>query len=233
MSLFEPAEVACPACGTTMEFNLAASVNADRRPDLRLEILAGSFQRVACGACGTLVRLPPALTYMDVARGQWILTKPAADFADWTALEDIARQTFDLSYGPAASGPAQAIGKGLRPRIVFGWAALREKLLAAEEGIDDVLLELAKLAALRTVTGAPLNDESELRLVDADGDVLTLAWLVSETEQELADLQLQRSSLTAISSDEAWTPLRARLNEALFVDFGRLLLPADHGRPAR
>ncbi len=227
MSLFEPAEVPCPACGALLEFDLATSVNADRRPDLRLEILAGTFQRLACPACATLVRLPPALTYMHVAKGQWILAKPAAEFANWAQLEAIARQTFELAYGAAASRPAQLIGRGLRPRIVFGWAALREKLLAAEEGIDDVLLELLKLAALRNVSGAALNDESELRLLDADADTLTLAWLVSETEQELSSLQLPRSALAGIAADTAaWAPLRARLSAALFGDFGRLLLAA-------
>ena len=226
MSLFEPAEVPCPACGATLTFELSASVNADRRPDLRLEILTGTFQQVTCESCGGVTRMPPTLTYMDVARGQWILAKPAADYADWTLLEAIARQTFDLSYGAAASAPARIIGRSLRPRIVFGWAALREKLLASEEAIDDVTLELLKLAAVRQISGAPLNDESELRLVDADGDELILAWLMSETERELSSLRLPRSALAGIAADAAaWTPLRARLTEALFVDFGRLLLP--------
>jgi hypothetical protein len=225
MSIFEPAEVPCPACGAMLTFDLSASVNADRRPDLRLDILAGTFQQVTCDGCSGVTRLPPALTYMDVKRGQWILAKPAADFGNWTLLEAIARQAFELSYGAAASAPARTIGRGLRPRIVFGWAALREKLLAKEEGIDDVSLELLKLAAVRQISGAPLNDETELRLVYADEETLTLAWLISETERELSSLELPRSSIAGIEADEnGWAALRGQLNEALFVDFGRLLL---------
>lgn len=225
MSLFEPAEVSCPACGALLSFDLSASVNADRRPDLRLEILAGTFQRVPCTACGTMVQLPPALTYMDVGRGQWILAKPAADYANWESLEAVARETFKLSYGPGASRPAQEIGRRLTPRIVFGWAALREKLLAREEGIDDVTLELLKLALLRGVSGAPLHDDSELRLIDATGDMLVLAWLVSATEQQLSTLDVPRAALDGIAAeDDAWATLRVRLTDAFFVDFGRLLL---------
>ena len=224
MSLFEPAEVPCPTCGATLTFDLVASVNADRRPDLRIAILDGSFQLTSCGSCGTTVRLPPTLVYVDMARGQWIMAKPVSEYPNWTALEALARQTFDVSYGKAASLPAQQIGRGLRPRIVFGWAALREKLLAAEEGIDDVALEQLKLSILREVTGAALNDDSELRLVDADADTLTLAWLVSDTERSLSTLDVPRSALDGLAGEAAWAPLRDRLAASTFVDTGRLLL---------
>jgi hypothetical protein len=225
MSLFEPAETPCPGCGVIMSFDLSASVNADRRPDLRQEILADTFQCVPCGSCGVLVRLPPALTYMDVGRGQWILVKPASALGEWTDLERIARETFDLSFGSGASRPARQIGQRLCPRIVFGWPALREKLLVVEEGVDDVVLELLKLAVLRNITGAPLNDASELRLVDVTDGVLTLAWLLAETGDELSTLELQREALDEIAADaEGWAALRQRLTAALFVDVGRLML---------
>jgi hypothetical protein len=43
MSMFESIAVACPACGTQVDFDAVQSVNADRRPDLRAAILAGTF----------------------------------------------------------------------------------------------------------------------------------------------------------------------------------------------
>ena len=225
MSLFEPAEVPCPACGATLSFDLCASVNADRRPDLRVAILDATFQRAVCASCGGTTRLPPALVYFDMARGQWIIAKPASDYADWAQLELLARETFALSYGKDAAAPARRIGARLRPRVVFGWAALREKLLAAEEDIDDVILELLKLAILRDVSGAALNDESALRLIDADGDTLTLAWLISETEELLSTLEVPRTALADIAAAaDAWAPLRDKLTAALFVDGTRLLL---------
>jgi len=229
MSLFQPAEVSCPGCNATISFSFCDSVNADRRPDLRQEIMGGTFQHARCDACGVVVALPPQLTYMDVRRGQWILAKPAGDYANWTALEAVARQTFELAFGARASRPAREIGKGLLPRIVFGWAALREKLLARENDIDDVLLEQLKLAVVRSVEGSPLNDESELRLVEVAGNRLTLAWLVSDTQEELVSLELARGTLDGIAADsDAWEELRERLDAALFVDFGRLLLPTDN-----
>ena len=203
MSLFEPAELACPACGVLITAELSNSVNADRRPDLRDEIMAAQFQRVPCDACGIAVQLPPALTYVDMARSQWILANPAASLAEWTELESIVRDTFEASYGAAAPSVAQEIGRALRPRIVFGWPALRERLIAAAEGIDDVDLECLKLGGVRNVGGSLLNDESEFRLVDADEDTLVLAWLVSDTEQELSFLEVPRATLAQIAGDAA------------------------------
>ena len=67
----------CPACSQFVEFEAVYSVNADRRPDLRDEILAGTFQKEACPKCGESFRLTPELTYLDEERGQWIAAFPA------------------------------------------------------------------------------------------------------------------------------------------------------------
>jgi endogenous inhibitor of DNA gyrase (YacG/DUF329 family) len=50
---FRTETVNCPACATPVEFELVFSVNADRRPDLRDAIVAGTFQRQPCPSCGT------------------------------------------------------------------------------------------------------------------------------------------------------------------------------------
>ena len=52
MSLFETTKLPCPLCGTEVSFNAVHSVNADRRPDLRDAIIAGTFQQEACSSCG-------------------------------------------------------------------------------------------------------------------------------------------------------------------------------------
>ena len=59
MSVFHTQTVHCPACATPVEFKLVFSVNADRRPDLRDAIVAGTFQRQPCPSCGTEFRVDP------------------------------------------------------------------------------------------------------------------------------------------------------------------------------
>jgi CpXC protein len=48
MSKFETQTLTCPSCGEAVDFEAVASVNADRRPDLREAILDFSFQRQVC-----------------------------------------------------------------------------------------------------------------------------------------------------------------------------------------
>lgn len=214
-----------------MSFDICNSVNVDRRPDLRVEILSGTFQAASCPDCGTEVSIPPLLTYLDVARGQWILAKPAAQFDEWPALEAVARETFAASFGVTSPRAAQQVGTTLRPRVVFGWAALREKLLAAEHGIDDVDLELLKLALTRTVSNLPFDDATEARLGAVTGDVVVLQWRNIRHDSVSASLAVPRAALAEIAANpSAWAPLRQRLGEGPFVDMSRLLTLENRDR---
>ena len=161
MSLFNHATVTCPRCSAGFDVDVVASVNADRRPDLRREILDGVFQVQTCAACGTRFRLPPSFSYIDVGRSQWIMAYPAAEMVNWAALEAQAADIFASAYGAAAPPAARAIGAGLVPRITFGWPAMREKLLCPELGLDDLTLELLKAAVMRTVQKPPFADSTE------------------------------------------------------------------------
>lgn len=67
--------------------------------------------------------------------------------------------------------------------------------------IDNVELELLKLAVLRNVNGAPLADETELRVVDADEVTLTLTWVISHTGKRLSSLEVDRSNLVEIATN--------------------------------
>ena len=227
MSIFRSASVPCPKCRTPVEFRLVASVNADRRPDLRDQILAGTFQVEACGKCATKFRLPPNFTYIDIARSQWVLTQPGPNLATWGEFEETARDTFDRAFGSGAGDIAREIGNSMQPRIAFGWPSLSEKVLARDRGLDDVTLELLKVAVLRNVKDSPLSDENELRLVAADDKQLSLAWIVTPSEQVISTLDVPRALFEEIAAaPEAWAELRGELSDKLFVDYNRLLVDA-------
>jgi hypothetical protein len=227
MSVFRTVTINCPACGTAVEFKLALSVNADRRPDLRAAILDGSFQREPCPKCGEAFRPHPELTLVDIGRGQWIATYPIAKLGHWKELEEQARATFSQAYGPQAPAAAREMGAGMRPRITFGWAGLREKLVAADHQLDDVNLELVKLAIVRTSETSPLSNENELRFIDVEDGKLVLAWLRAQTEQLVEMLKVPRKLYDDIAANDAgWRPLRKELSAGLFVDVNRLLVAA-------
>ena len=225
MSLFVPVQAKCSACGSTAKTELAASVNADRRPDLRQAILDGSFQSMACPNCGESVRMPAHLTYIDVGRRQWFLVEDVAQLAEWREAEAEATELYDRSFGPSAPAPQRMVMEGVEARLVFGWPGLREKLLAAEAGLDDKMLELLKIGVLRNVKGPPFADGTELRLVGTVGSDLALAWLQSATEAFVVSLTVPRSIYDDLAANLGpWAELRADLSAGLFVDMNRLVL---------
>jgi endogenous inhibitor of DNA gyrase (YacG/DUF329 family) len=224
MSMFQTVTVNCPECGTEVEFKAVLSVNADRRADLRDAIIDGSFQRQPCPKCGKSFRLDPEMTYVDVGRSQWIAAFPVAKLGQWRELEEQARTTFARAYGAQAPAVARQMGSGMKPRITFGWGGLREKLVVVDHGLDDVTLELAKLAILRTSDNSPLSNETELRFIAVEGDKLVMAWIRAQTEQVVEMLRVPRKLHDDLANDRAWDPLRQELSAGLFVDMNRLML---------
>ncbi|MDR3517384.1 MAG: CpXC domain-containing protein [Azospirillaceae bacterium] len=225
MSLFNSANTPCPVCGTVKTFDLVASVNADRRPDLREAILAGLFQKQACDHCGCLFRPPPRLVYLDVGRGRWIMVGSSEDADDWTGFEALARSAFDKAFGRLAPYAAQSIGAALRARATFGWGGLLEKLLCDEHGLDDVEIELLKLAVLRSVSNPPLDEDMELRVVEVADDQLVLAWIDPADERSIGVLRVPRTTYDELVAEhDLWQPLRDDLATVLYVDFNRFLV---------
>src|SRR5207253_1016097 len=101
-------------------------------------------------------RLDPMFNYVDVERGQWLSVQAVEQLEDWVENEDEALATFALAYGDQAPPPAREIGNRLTPRLVFGWPAAREKILANEHKLDDVALELMKLALVQSLDNSPM-----------------------------------------------------------------------------
>lgn len=224
MSVFVPIRVACPSCGKPVEFRSVLSVNADRRPDLREDILNGSFQRESCGACGTAFRMAPEFTYVDMGRGQMLVVRPLAELPNWEAHQAAARSIFERGYGAGAAPLAREIGARLQLRLVFGWQALAEKLRANDHGLDDVQLELLKAALVRLDASHVLDDERELRLVDRAGDDLVFAWLAAADGAVWEDFRVPMEAYREIAQQPQWQPLREELADSIFVDLTRMFM---------
>jgi hypothetical protein len=200
------------------------SVNADRRADLREAILDRSFQRQACPACAFVFRMEPEFSYIDIGRGQYFAVWPASRQDEWAELEKRSQEVFDKSFGSAAPEEARALGKKLVARTVFGWAALNEKMIAAEAGIDDRILELAKLGAIRNLDHAPISPAVEFRLVKAQTDKLMLGWIRTATDELVELVSLPHMALGEIEASPAdWTALRDDIGAGMFVDYRRTL----------
>ena len=223
MSVFAKTTMTCPACGGAVSFDLVHSVNAGRRPDLRVAILNRSFQRQACPSCGTEFRVEPTFTYLDLPRKQFLGVWPVSSIDEWEAHEERTRGAFDMAFGPGSDGALLA--EGMTARCVFGWLGLNEKLIAQEHGIDDTELELAKLATLRVMGDVKVGPSREFRLVGATDDELIVGWLRTSNETIDGEYSVPRQILSDIdAAPDTWAALRADVAGGTFVDYRRALV---------
>jgi hypothetical protein len=227
MSQFSSTRATCPSCGAKLPFELVHSVNADRAPELRASIVDRTFQRVTCPSCGNDFRIEPDLNYVEHGRHLWIAALPLGRAERWSDEEIEAQALFARVYGAGASPFLQALGGSMRRRLTFGWAALREKLVIDDLGLDDVGVELCKMAVLRVSASAPAGQDAELRLLGADASHLAFGWLHSVDERLVQGMRASRELYAQIEADETgeWRALREQL-AGMYVDAGRLLHPA-------
>jgi hypothetical protein len=224
MSMFFTASATCPACEAEATLEYPSSVNADRRPDLREAILNHSLYMSRCPGCARPLAFEPHMTYLDVARGQWILAESISEVGNWREAEAEAVRIFDLAFGDGAPAVARTIGARLTRRLVFGWPALIEKLLCQEQGLDDAALEALKLAVLRDGPLRTISPTLELRLVGDDDDGLLFGWLDPTTGEELERLSIPEALYAQVKGDaDSWGPLMRELSGSMFVDLNRVL----------
>jgi hypothetical protein len=226
MSRFRPVTLACPSCGAEAIFDRVDQVAADHRSDLRDAILAGDFQRKDCLRCGASFRLDTDFTYVDIGRGAWVVAAPLAALAEWPLRERIAREQFARSLGEKAAPSTRKSAAKVKPRLVFGWPALREKLRAQAHQLDDVVLEACKAATMRQLGELPFGADADLRLVDVSAKRLVMAW-VRPADSGIGEmLGVPRSLYDDIAADRtgAWADWRDGFENALFVDLNRELI---------
>lgn len=225
MSLFVSMHVDCPECEHTNTMEAVGSVNADRRPDLRGDILADTFQIVTCSNCGTQFRLQPEFNYLDVENGLWIMSLPAASLLDYIESEDRATELFRTYYGADAPEAARDVGSTLNCRVTFGWQGVREKILLAVSGLDDVVVELMKMDLLRRLPEAHLNAGFELRVTAVGEENFELAWVQIDTEEALQFMAIDRIAYTSIAeARDKWGPVETQLCDGPFVDMQKMFL---------
>lgn len=218
----------CPKCTTEIPIQPLGSINGGRKPQLREAVLDGSIQRYECPSCSESIRIEPECTYIDLKRKQFLTVWPTTQVAEWKALEARSKEVFDLAFGEQAPEAARSLGEGVTLRAVFGWAGLREYLLAADAGIDAVTLECAKLAVIKASADARIMQPFSFRMIGLDEENLHLAWLPTGSDRPAEELSVPRTLLGEIEADaDSWKELRSNFDGRLFIDFKCQLVGGD------
>lgn len=227
MSLFSTTQITCPKCEQETSFEEVGSINADRRPDLRQGILDGTLENNTCSQCNESFVLEPDLNYMDADRGQWIAAYPSYRVLDHLEAADEMTELFEKSFGESAGKAEQELGKSLIGRVVFGWPAMREKLLIRELQLDEVAVELMKIDFLRDGDDIPFDAASELRFVEVDDTSMIFCWFgpAVDDAQRILELEVDRYQ-DIIANIDDWKAIVEQLTDSPFVDIKKLYLGA-------
>ncbi|MBX3158926.1 MAG: CpXC domain-containing protein [Deltaproteobacteria bacterium] len=130
--------VRCPACGVEQDARLVQSIDAQKDPEAVRQLLAGELNLLAC-ACGKRTRLAARLLYTDASASFAVQACPGGEEA--------------MAAGAAAFRTSGATGTH---RLVPSQDALVEKVRILEAGLDDRVVEVAKVLQLAALGGTEL-----------------------------------------------------------------------------
>ncbi|TMQ14068.1 MAG: hypothetical protein E6J90_03330 [Deltaproteobacteria bacterium] len=161
-------------CGEPLEVTVADSLNAGRHPHLRDALIAMELHRFTCEACGATTLVDTPFTYFDHERKQLFLVLRRGDLA--SEAEGIARlaELYKVTFGEAASPGVQALGAGMMVRLCLGVLAVRDKVIADEARLNDLVLEELKCQVLASYPELALHAVVALWLDRVTADELVL-----------------------------------------------------------
>lgn len=143
MSIVKQALAKCCRCGQEHELQVHKSINAAQEPDLKQKVRDGSLFLWKCPQCGTV----------NLARYECLYHDPDRRFMVWLLPVGSVSEAEMASI----SLHAKALG-GYTLRKVTDVGALMEKVLALDEGLDDVALEICKYVTRQEMGGTEPSD---------------------------------------------------------------------------
>lgn len=166
MTRFHQVLAQCPVCFNEDTLTIWDEINARTDPDLRERLLRKTLQSLECRNCGHSTLIASPLTYSDPDLGLVIECRPDLDS---NQLDQLLAQR-QAGVLPDGLNLASEL-----PRILRLTATLNdliEKIHIFENGLDDQVLEIVKLAVIDHQGQANETAIEDLRLVGRSGSSL-------------------------------------------------------------
>ena len=181
MSTWQDTTVQCPRCATELHTRIALGVHITRVPHVRQQILDRTFHTLTCNSCNASLAIAQPFVYTDFGRNHWLLVRVIGDEPDWREWEAQLEQ--DLARAFEHGSPlAHELGKQLLARVVFGYEALREKLVVWDAGLEDAIVECIKVRAISAdPTLAATGSALVVDQID-DDDTIHFAWFANAAD---------------------------------------------------
>lgn len=165
----EVKKVVCLKCGKTTEVKLSTSINAAEDLNMRRELLSGRLFSFKCSACGYTGKLFYPVLYNDPKNKFMVYLIPDVDRFQ-IADKDIEK---DFEGGV----------DNVRKRIVPNFNSFLEKIYIFECGLDDMAVEITKLAIGNAVAkkfDLENVDEGYLSMYDRESNTMGFTFFIGE-----------------------------------------------------
>jgi hypothetical protein len=173
MSITRTTVVDC-RCGARLEALVADSLNAARHTHLKQAVLERRLHVFVCAVCQRPITIEKEMLYVDVPRRQFIGVYPTNERVRERECGEELLNAFERTVAKDAPGVVRELASSFLVRVVFGYEELREKIVADDAGLSDLILELVKARLLASDRSLVERGVMTLRLerVLGDGNLL-------------------------------------------------------------
>ena len=160
--------VVCPMCGEMAKAEIYTSVNATTDRGLRDRVLDGSLFAWSCPSCGYSARLTYPILYNDMKNRFMVYLIPKID-------------RFRLCDSELEEKYANL--RNITKRVAPDFNSFKEKIFILESGLDDMAVELTKVAISQTVSKKLDGErvyEGYLSMYDRESNTMGFTYFTGE-----------------------------------------------------
>lgn len=181
--------IVCPKCNETTQTDIYTSINSFNDPQLRESALDESLFKWRCSCCGHQARLTYPVLYNDMKNRFMVYLIPRIErfqLADRELEEEFANL------------------KNINKRLVPDFNSFKEKVFIFESGLDDMAVELTKLAISEAVAkkhGIEEIKEGYLSMYDRETNTMGFTYFIGKNKDpyvQSARLEIYGKSISIV-----------------------------------
>lgn len=182
--------IVCPKCNESTEAKLYTSINVTNHKELREQALSESLFKWICNSCGYSARLTYPVLYNDMKKRFMVYLIPNIDHFQ------LADKALEEKYKNL---------KRINKRIVPDFNTFKEKIFIFESGLDDMAVELTKLAISQAVAKKqklPKVDEGYLSMYNSENNTMGFTFFVGKNKEpyvQSARLEIYGKSVSVVN----------------------------------
>ena len=160
--------VVCPTCGEVGKADIYTSVNVSVNPDYRERVLDGSLFSWVCPSCGYSARLTYPVLYNDMKNRFMVYLIPKIDRFQ------LCDRELEEKYSNL---------RNISKRVVPDFNSFKEKIFIFESRLDDMAVELTKVAISQTVSkrlGGTEVSEGYLSMYDYESNKMGFTYFTGD-----------------------------------------------------